>query len=76
MKLIALDSISSKIYVIREHRVMLDRDLAALYGVPIKVLNQSVKRKENRFPSDFMFRLSQEESDSFFKVTKCDLKAR
>ena len=40
---------------------MLDRDLAALYGVTVKALNQAVKRNINRFPSDFMFRLTEEE---------------
>ncbi len=42
-------------------RVMLDLDLAELYGVPTKVLNQSVKRKPERFPEDFMFQLTLEE---------------
>jgi len=49
------------IYVIRGHRVMLDADLAALYGVETKALNQAVKRNIARFPSDFMFRLTAEE---------------
>ena len=46
---------------IRGQKVMLDRDLADLYGVATKVLNQAVKRNEKRFPEDFMFQLSQEE---------------
>ena len=49
------------IYTIRGTKVMLDRDLAALYQVSTKVLNQAVKRNENRFPTDFMFQLSKEE---------------
>lgn len=53
--------IISKIYVFRDQKVMLDNDLAALYGVQTKVLNQAVKRNLNRFPSDFMFQLEDEE---------------
>ncbi|MGV8138349.1 MAG: ORF6N domain-containing protein [Mangrovibacterium sp.] len=51
----------SKIYVIRNEKVMLDRDLAELYGVETKVLKQSVKRNISRFPSDFMFEMSEKE---------------
>lgn len=53
--------IQSKIYEIRGRRVMLDADLAELYQVETRVLNQAVKRNENRFPGDFMFRLTDEE---------------
>lgn len=53
--------ITSKIYTIRGLQVMLDRDLAKLYGVENRVLNQAVKRNISRFPSDFMFELSKEE---------------
>ena len=56
-----LEPIRSKIYEIRGQRVMLDRDLAELYGVETRVLNQSVKRNANRFPEDFMFQLTKEE---------------
>ncbi len=49
------------IYVIRGHRVMLDRDLAAVYGVETRVLIQAVKRNFKRFPEDFLFQLSNEE---------------
>ena len=49
------------IYVIRDAQVMLDRHLAALYGVEVKQLNRQVKRNIERFPADFMFRLSKEE---------------
>lgn len=52
------DTIEQSILLIRGHKVMLDRDLAALYRVPTKVFNQAVKRHKNRFPPDFMFRLS------------------
>ena len=54
-------AIESLIYEIRGQRVMLDRDLAKLYGVETKVLNQAVKRNIKRFPEDFMFQLSHEE---------------
>ena len=50
--------IQSMIHEVRGCKVMLDYDLAALYGVETKVLNQAVKRKQARFPADFMFRLS------------------
>ena len=56
-------SIQSKIYVIRGQRVMLDFDLAAMYGVETRVLNQSVKRNIERFPEDFMFQLTKGEFD-------------
>jgi hypothetical protein len=57
-------SIQNRIYELRGERVMLDRDLAALYETEIKVLNQSVKRNSQRFPPDFMFQLCKEELDS------------
>lgn len=53
--------IQSKIHEIRGQRVMLDRDLAEMYGVETKVLNQAVKRNIDRFPEDFMFQLTKEE---------------
>ena len=53
--------IKDLIYEIRGHRVMLDSDLANLYGVETKVLNKSVKRNISRFPEDFMFQLTKEE---------------
>jgi hypothetical protein len=55
------DRILNKIYVIRGQKVMLDRDLAELYGVDTKVFNQSVKRNIERFPKDFMFSLTAKE---------------
>jgi hypothetical protein len=62
-KLIVYDStfIQRKIYTIRDVQVMLDRDLAAFYGVETKVLNQAVKRNIERFPQEFMFQLTKEE---------------
>ena len=53
-----IKSIQNRIYEIRGERVMLDFDLAVLYEVATKVLNQAVKRHINRFPKDFMFRLT------------------
>ena len=59
-----LNTLQSKIHDIRDQKVILDFDLAALYEVETKVLNQAVKRKIKRFPSDFMFQLSEEEYHS------------
>jgi len=56
-----IKSIQNRIYEIRGQRVMLDKDLAALYEVPTKSLNLSVKRNIDRFPPDFMFQLTKEE---------------
>jgi replication fork clamp-binding protein CrfC len=56
--------IESRIYVIRGHKVLLDQDLALLYEVPTKRLNEAVSRNKERFPEDFMFRLSPEEEES------------
>ena len=50
--------IQNKIYTIRGERVMIDRDLAEIYGVETRTLNQAVKRNSERFPSDFMFQLT------------------
>jgi len=60
-ELVSADKIENKIYQIRGKRVMIDKDLAVLYGVETKVLNQSVKRNIRRFPADFMFSLTREE---------------
>jgi len=59
--LIPPDRIDRSILLIRGHKVMLDRDLAQLYGVETRVLNQAVRRNIDRFPEDFMFRLTREE---------------
>ncbi|MGZ3787068.1 MAG: ORF6N domain-containing protein, partial [Bacteriovorax sp.] len=61
MSELKLSQIEKMIYVIRGQRVMLDSDLAELYQVETKVLNQAVRRNVNRFPSDFMFQLTSEE---------------
>jgi hypothetical protein len=60
-ELVRTEAIQSLIYVLRGHRVMLDRDLADLYGVETRALNQAVQRNRSRFPEDFMFRLTLEE---------------
>ena len=59
--IIPFERIASVIHVIRGQKVMLDRDLAVLYGVETRALNQAVKRNSGRFPSDFMLELTREE---------------
>lgn len=61
---IAVDALSDRIHLVRGQRVMLDSDLAELYGVATKVFNQAIKRNIERFPSDFMFQLTEEEGES------------
>src|ERR1700722_10870577 len=56
-----IEIITSKIYLIRNEKVMVDSDLAELFGVPVKRLNEQVKRNIKRFPDDFMFQLTKEE---------------
>jgi hypothetical protein len=68
--LVSVEVIERKILWIRKQKVMLDADLAALYDVPTKALNQAVKRNLKRFPGDFMFQLTREEKMEL--VTKCD----
>jgi phage regulator Rha-like protein len=63
-EIILIESIQQKIYLIRGMKVMLDSNLAGLYGVSTKVLNQTVKRNIHRFPSDFMFQLRTEEHEA------------
>jgi hypothetical protein len=58
------EHITRAIHVLRGHRVLLDAELAALYGVTIKRFNEQVRRNRQRFPADFMFQLTAEESDS------------
>jgi hypothetical protein len=55
--------VESRILVLRQQKVILDRDLAELYGVPVKRLNEQVKRNQERFPADFMFRLTAKEDE-------------
>jgi len=62
-KPVSPDEITAKILLFRDKKVMLDSDLAKLYGVPTKVLNQAVKRNIDRFPLDFMFRLDEKEAE-------------
>src|SRR5438552_260771 len=57
----SVQNIERQIYIVRGQRVMLDADLAKLYGVPTKVLNQAVRRNADRFPSDFAFVLTGQE---------------
>ena len=61
--IIPVERIQQAIYLIRDEKVMLDKDLAVLYGVETKVLNQAVRRNIDRFPGDFMFRLTDEEGE-------------
>jgi hypothetical protein len=63
--LVPTERIEKAILLIRGHKVMLDRDLADLYGVATKVLNQAVRRNYARFPEDFMFQLSQAEFEDW-----------
>jgi len=56
------ERVASRIYLMRHKKVMLDFDLAELYGVPTRVLNQAVTRNRSRFPPDFMFRLTKAEA--------------
>ena len=58
---IPVERIENSILLIRREKVMLDADLAELYGVPTKALNQAVKRNIDRFPEDFMFQLTNQE---------------
>jgi len=69
-ELVPVEVIENRIFLIRGHKVMLDKDLAFLYEVPTKALNQAVKRNLDRFPDDFMFLLSGQEKEEL--VTNCD----
>ncbi|MBI5624545.1 MAG: ORF6N domain-containing protein [Elusimicrobia bacterium] len=68
--LVPVHDIERRIFLIRGHKVMLDHGLAELYGVATKALNQAVKRNKERFPGDFVFRLTAGERDEV--VTICD----
>ena len=74
------EKIKSKIYTIRDIQVMLDADLAELYNVETKALNQAVKRNAGRFPENFMFQLSEEEfgnlKPQIVTSTKGDLRSQ
>ena len=64
VSVVLVEIIQNKIYLIRGHKVMFDRDLAELYGVTTGNLNKTVRRNLERFPEDFMFQLTSEENDS------------
>ena len=66
--LIPIEAIEGKIFLIRGQKIMLDRDLAQLYGVETRVLNQAVRRNIDRFPADFMFSLTREEIRNLSQV--------
>jgi phage regulator Rha-like protein len=69
LSLIPHERIENRIFLIRGKKVMFDSDLAALYGVQTKVLNQAVKRNKKRFPDeDFMFQLTEKEAENFKRV--------
>jgi hypothetical protein len=68
--LIPVEVIEQRILLIRGQKVILDADLAMLYGVPTRVLNQAVRRNLKRFPEDFMFKLTQPEKNEV--ITICD----
>jgi hypothetical protein len=61
--LVSIERISHSILLLRGHRVIIDRDLAAIYGVTTGRLNEAVKRNAKRFPEDFMFQLTREEAE-------------
>ena len=63
-EVVPVDRIAASIYMMRGQKVMLDADLAALYGVETKVLNQAVRRNMERFPEDFMFQLTPDEASA------------
>lgn len=70
---ISVQIIERRIYLIRGHKVMIDVDLAELYGVPTRELNQRVQRNRKRFPKDFMFQLTKDEAEalrSHFVISK------
>jgi hypothetical protein len=73
--LVPQEYVESKILLMRDKKVMLDRDLAALYGVQTKVLKQAVRRNIRRFPCDFMFELTKKEFEDWrsqFVTSKSD----
>jgi hypothetical protein len=61
---LAAKPIDNRIFLVRSQKVLLDSDLAALYGVEARALNQAIKRNHERFPADFVFQLTPKESDS------------
>jgi len=69
--LIPAGRIDQLIFLVRGHRVMLDRDLASLYGVETRVLNQAVRRNLDRFPDDFLFSLTRQEVRNISQIVTC-----
>ena len=70
-----VEHITQSILALRGHRVLLDTELAALYGVSTKRFNEQVRRNRERFPADFMFQLTDEELAAL-RSQNCDLKGR
>ncbi len=70
-EMVITERIEERIYLIRGQKVMLDRDLAALYGVETRVLNQAITRNARRFPADFMFELNREEIRNISQSVIC-----
>ena len=62
--LIPVEVIDKRIYYIRNHKIMLDSDLAKIYGIPTHRLNETVKRNRDRFPEDFMFQITKDEQQA------------
>ena len=73
IKLMTVDNICNRVYIIRGQQVMLDYDLAGLYGYEVKRLNEQVKRNITRFPEDFMFQLTKDEIPQDFLSRKMRL---
>ena len=67
-EIVPIDRIAASIHLLRGQKILLDSDLAALYGVATKVLNQAVKRNSDRFPDDFMFQLSRGEVERISQI--------
>ena len=74
--LVPVETIERRIYLLRGQKIMIDRDLAALYGVETRVLNQAVRRNLRRFPPDFMFQMSKEEFKKWRSQTVTSKKER
>ena len=68
---VPIERIEKSIMLIRDQKVMIDRDLAELYGVETRVLNQAVRRNKKRFPADFMFPLTREEIRNISQIVIC-----
>jgi len=79
ISIILQEIIRQKIYLIRGEKIMFDKDLAELYGVETRILNQAVRRNEKRFPADFMFQLNKKELEALkchFSVSEKNLKSQ